>query len=44
VRPFASKASSFVSGHALVVDGGLTGGRAWGQMVPGLREYRPMPG
>ena len=38
----ASGASSFVNGHALVVDGGLTGGRAWSQMVPGMREFRPM--
>jgi len=40
----ASQASSFVNGHALVVDGGLIGGRAWSQMVPGMREHRPMSG
>jgi NAD(P)-dependent dehydrogenase (short-subunit alcohol dehydrogenase family) len=32
----ASNESSFVTGHALVVDGGLTTGRSWSQM---LRRY-----
>jgi len=32
----ASSESSFVTGHALVVDGGLTSGRPWSQM---LRRY-----
>jgi NAD(P)-dependent dehydrogenase (short-subunit alcohol dehydrogenase family) len=38
----ASDAGSFVTGHALVVDGGLTGGRLWSQTMPAMREYRPM--
>ena len=38
----ASDAGSFVNGHALVVDGGLSGGRLWSQTMPAMREYRPM--
>jgi NAD(P)-dependent dehydrogenase (short-subunit alcohol dehydrogenase family) len=38
----ASDAGSFVNGHALVVDGGLTGGRLWSQTMPAMRAYRPM--
>lgn len=37
----ASDASSFVNGHALVVDGGVTGGRMWSDYqgaIDGLRE------
>jgi NAD(P)-dependent dehydrogenase (short-subunit alcohol dehydrogenase family) len=30
---FASSESSFVTGHALVVDGGLTAGRSWSQII-----------
>jgi hypothetical protein len=33
-----------VNGHALVVDGGLSGGRLWSQTLPAMREYRPMSG
>jgi len=29
----ASDESSFVNGHALVVDGGLTGGRMWSEVL-----------
>ena len=29
----ASDESTFVNGHALVVDGGLTGGRMWSESV-----------
>jgi NAD(P)-dependent dehydrogenase (short-subunit alcohol dehydrogenase family) len=36
-----SDAASFVNGHALVVDGGLTGGRLWSQTPPGMRARRP---
>jgi hypothetical protein len=32
----ASSESSFVTGHALVVDGGLTAGRRWSE---GLRSF-----
>jgi NAD(P)-dependent dehydrogenase (short-subunit alcohol dehydrogenase family) len=38
----SSDAGSFVNGHALVVDGGLTGGRLWSQTLPAMKEYRPM--
>jgi NAD(P)-dependent dehydrogenase (short-subunit alcohol dehydrogenase family) len=36
----ASDASTFVNGHALVVDGGLTTGRRWSVMRAGNRELR----
>jgi NAD(P)-dependent dehydrogenase (short-subunit alcohol dehydrogenase family) len=42
----ASDASSFVNGHALVVDGGLTAGRGWSQTTAafdGLRELLGAP-
>jgi NAD(P)-dependent dehydrogenase (short-subunit alcohol dehydrogenase family) len=38
----SSDAGSFVNGHALIVDGGLTGGRLWSQTLPAMKEYRPM--
>jgi NAD(P)-dependent dehydrogenase (short-subunit alcohol dehydrogenase family) len=38
----ASDAGSFVNGHALVVDGGLTGGRQWSATPEGMRQYRPL--
>lgn len=38
----ASADSSFVNGHALVVDGGLTGGVLWSMQPPIMRE-RPAP-
>jgi hypothetical protein len=37
----ASDDSSFVNGHALVVDGGVTGGRTWSdyqEAITGLKE------
>jgi NAD(P)-dependent dehydrogenase (short-subunit alcohol dehydrogenase family) len=34
----ASEDSSFVNGHALVVDGGLTGGVLWSMQPPVMRE------
>jgi len=36
----ASDASSFVNGHALVVDGGLTTGRRWSSMRAGAEQLR----
>ncbi len=38
----ASDESSFVNGHALVVDGGLTGGVMWSMQPPIMRERRPL--
>jgi NAD(P)-dependent dehydrogenase (short-subunit alcohol dehydrogenase family) len=38
----ATDESSFVNGHALVVDGGLTGGVMWSMQPPIMRERRPL--
>ncbi len=38
----ASDESTFVNGHALVVDGGLTAGPLWSNGVDGFRKYQPM--
>jgi len=38
----ASERSSYVVGHALVVDGGLLAGRHWRKQPPHLREYHPV--
>jgi enoyl-[acyl-carrier-protein] reductase (NADH) len=38
----ASDDSSFVNGHALVVDGGLTGGVLWSMQPPLMKEYQPL--
>jgi NAD(P)-dependent dehydrogenase (short-subunit alcohol dehydrogenase family) len=36
----ASNDSSWVTGHALVVDGGLTAGRTWSQMLHRVDQLR----
>lgn len=36
----ASEASAFINGHALVVDGGLTGGRPWSAVVEQRQRMR----
>jgi len=38
----ASDEGSFVNGHALVVDGGLTAGTQWSQQPAPMRERKPM--
>jgi NAD(P)-dependent dehydrogenase (short-subunit alcohol dehydrogenase family) len=40
----ASDESTFVSGHALVVDGGLTAGPGWQGRTQAFRQYRPARG
>jgi NAD(P)-dependent dehydrogenase (short-subunit alcohol dehydrogenase family) len=37
----ASDQSTFVSGHALVVDGALTAGTPWARQPAPFREHRP---
>jgi hypothetical protein len=38
----ASDESSFVSGQAIVVDGGLTAGRPWSQVPEPMRRREPL--
>lgn len=38
----ANETSSYVTGHALVVDGGLTAGKAWRLQPQFLQEYHPV--
>lgn len=38
----ASDAAGFVNGQAIVVDGGLSGGRRWSERPEALRQRRPM--
>ncbi|MGH7622769.1 MAG: SDR family NAD(P)-dependent oxidoreductase, partial [Gemmatimonadaceae bacterium] len=38
----SSDQASFITGQAIVVDGGLTAGRKWSQQSEGMRTRRPM--
>jgi NAD(P)-dependent dehydrogenase (short-subunit alcohol dehydrogenase family) len=38
----ASDDSSFVTAHALVVDGGVVAGRLWSSLPEPMRQYRPL--
>ena len=38
----SSDEASFITGQAIVVDGGLTAGRKWSQQSEGMRTRRPM--
>jgi NAD(P)-dependent dehydrogenase (short-subunit alcohol dehydrogenase family) len=38
----ASDEASFVTGQAIVIDGGLTAGQRWATMPDGMRTHRPM--
>ncbi len=40
----ASDKASYVTGHALVVDGGLMAGRLWRKQPPFFKEYHPARG
>ena len=40
----ASDAASYVTGHALVVDGGLMAGRLWRKQPGFFKEYHPARG
>ena len=40
----ASDDSSFVNGHALVVDGGLIGGRIWSDYLEAINQLRSAMG
>ena len=42
VRWLGSDEASYISGHALIVDGGLAAGRPWRKQPSHLRVFHPL--